>query len=524
MNSAPSGCVSEIMDHLARLGKTYGVLADLTLPTQFPRLLDAVRIGRDVPRMRGSVEQLDRIGRGLVERAEGLMNTADDAHRIGRSVLPGAIVGATGLKADVSIRAMGTGVTRAEQVLRKAAKVFSDLSGVRESAEKRDDDGTDQLTRLHRYGTTLVDDFARDPTAGWLADRVKQLREDSLNALLTRIRARADLRDAADVAARVLYGLAGQARLARLGPSPLPAVDELVMAHAGADDRGGAVLTAGSAERAAARLSGLSPADQEIMRDLLTQAKSPHERAYLLKALAAGHDMTEIGAFAAKIHPYGHDPEWLDQHLSPFAPTAEGVRSDVRFGDALWTQGDTVQCIPVTTIAALAETDPLYALTLTAGDQPGNPALDNSAAFTERLGTEADRLYNDGRTWWQWVSGAEGLWPEAMESLADANAGRATGVDFAIRDLGRPVDQDTVTEIARTVSRGVPVPLQITGTGHDIAHAVVVTGYSNGRFELFNPYGFSFSVTEHQFTQGFLDQAVPGMQPVPRRALLPVGE
>ena len=89
-----------------------------------------------------------------------------------------------------------------------------------------------------------------------------------------------------------------------------------MISNAGTYDSG-PVLTAATAGRAAVRFNDLTAVDASRMDKLLRDASS-HERAYLMKALAAGYDVQKVSEFAATIHPYGDDLGWLDQHLTPF--------------------------------------------------------------------------------------------------------------------------------------------------------------------------------------------------------------
>ena len=64
-------------------------------------------------------------------------------------------------------------------------------------------------------------------------------------------------------------------------------------------------------------MAKLNSQDRQQFDALLAGAKSSQERAYLLKALAAGHSVSEVEAFDALIHAQGDDPAWLAQRLTP---------------------------------------------------------------------------------------------------------------------------------------------------------------------------------------------------------------
>lgn len=62
-----------------------------------------------------------------------------------------------------------------------------------------------------------------------------------------------------------------------------------------------------------------------------------------------------------------------------------------------WTQGPHPTCVAASTVTARAMVDPLYALQLTTGGRPGDPAHDSPQAFEERLRDEQVRVYDGAR-------------------------------------------------------------------------------------------------------------------------------
>ncbi|MGW3046190.1 hypothetical protein ACWC9T_40900 [Kitasatospora sp. NPDC001159] len=111
---------------------------------------------------------------------------------------------------------------------------------------------------------------------------------------------------------------------------------------------------------------------------MLSGAKSPEEAAYLWKALAAGHTLTEVQQFGALIHPHGDDPAWLAQHLVPSLDTDNvgqesttqtlrllyqgkelptGGKSFGTTGD-VYGQGSVGDCVAASTVVASLKLDP----------------------------------------------------------------------------------------------------------------------------------------------------------------------
>jgi hypothetical protein len=500
-------------------------VAGVTTVAHLPELLRGAAAGRDVPAMRKTAEQLTEITRTFTRFAERLVAVAQEMERIGKRSLPETIVGTTGVTAGAGIKAVETALTGAGQAARRAGTALTALAAVRETAERRDIAGTDELARLTGQIGAVVTAYHQDPGAAWLPARITELRDAAHAAILQRVGADATLLAAADTATRALYELAGQARLAKLGPSPLSALDELVIAYAGAGDAQGPVLTAAIAGRAADRLSLLSEGDAARVDQVLRQAQSPSEQAYVLKALAAGYDVNQVADFAAKIHPFGNDPAWLDQHLAPLdtavpAGDGPGLAAATEYGQAMWTQGDNPQCSAYSVITARAQVDPVYALGLTAGGQPGSE-LDTPASFAARLSVEGQRVYDDARGQSGIPAGTEG---SPVGHTADTELGPRIGVVYQPEQIQVPADPDLVTLMARTVSDGTPVPLAVSEPTGEFGHALMVINHHNGSFQFFDPaLGSTFWATDDQFSQGRLDRAEPLTRPVPQRVYLPTG-
>jgi len=127
-------------------------------------------------------------------------------------------------------------------------------------------------------------------------------------------------------AMKVLAHWTSEANAAALKSSHLTPAEMLVIADAavpGGPNDLNLILETAQADRASHRLDGLTGPDRERFDRLLHQARSPQERAYLLKALAAGHTIDQIEGFANSIHPHGADPAWLRDHLTPLVETGD---------------------------------------------------------------------------------------------------------------------------------------------------------------------------------------------------------
>ena len=98
--------------------------------------------------------------------------------------------------------------------------------------------------------------------------------------------------------------------------------------------------------------------------------------------------------------------------------------------------------------------------------------------------------------------------PSWWKSLAQGEVGDRIGLDYDVR-VRWPDNPDLVTEIARTVDNGVPVPLGVRAewiTGHQM----VVIDNHDGYFQIYNPWGTTFWVSHDSFMHGELGLFTPG--------------
>jgi hypothetical protein len=219
-NSGPAA-----VDHDALFSNARTVVGGVSTPVHLRRLLDGCRLGRDVPTVSRDAGPVMAAGRTLLRYAAQLEDAGDGVSRTGKRKLPRAIVGATGLAAEVCVHALGVGLARAGTALGKASKALDDLATAQDRVARRDHDGVEALAWLVDQVAVAVAAYESVPDADWLPGRVQQFRTAAINAIDQRRTAHADLRTAADATARTLFHLANQARLARRSPTRLHAVD-----------------------------------------------------------------------------------------------------------------------------------------------------------------------------------------------------------------------------------------------------------------------------------------------------------
>ena len=290
-----------------------------------------------------------------------------------------------------------------------------------------------------------------------------------------------DAVEATDQAAAVFADVAGAARAGAAASGGLDPADAVVLAAHGVTVGGydDGVLTFAQLRRAGERLGALSTQDAATVRALLDGASTGTERAYLLKAVAAGHDPAELAAFAAAVR--GRDEPWLHNHLSLIDRGGPGAQD--RFGAEV-DQFDEYTCGTTSVIVARAETDPVYALGLTGGLEPPYDQADRDE-FDRRL-TAEQRLVHDA---------TNTLWPQSLGTLPagiadwlNKHTAAATGVRYRwhlVDDTGRRGIGDALREVVTTVDGGHPVPILVGGPVP--RHYVLVVGHAGDDLLIFEP-------------------------------------
>jgi hypothetical protein len=311
-------------------------------------------------------------------------------------------------------------------------------------------------------------------------------------------------RDAPDPAGRVDRSASRDALLGQLPP-------EAAEAAADTTPAGRPILTTHRLIRASATLAALAPANVERLRALLAQHSRPL-RAYLLCALSAGHPPARLERLAADVAPYGGDDGWVHRHLGLLdGGIGRATFVDDAGGEFLLRQLAPVTCGPTSLIVLRAITDPVYALALTTGGTPGDPARSSARAVEERF-RDQQRVVHHAAT-----RGAIGPlpWPKRF-GTPPWGAARllnqlswTTGVEYR----WQPVDntdpaqlRDRLAAITAGVAAGIPVPLYIGR--HVDRHVVLAFGYEDGELHLYEPsHGAVVAVTGKDVVANRMDSA-----------------
>ncbi|HEY0699827.1 MAG TPA: hypothetical protein VGD43_18695, partial [Micromonospora sp.] len=216
--------------------------------------------------------------------------------------------------------------------------------------------------------------------------------------------------------------------------------------------------------------------DAEELRRLVTAAGSVTERAYLVKAIGAGHGAGTLREFAAAVR--GRDAGWLHHHLTLLDRGGPGQQD--RFGVEV-DQFDPFTCGTTSAIVARAEADPVYALALTRGLEPPYDARDREE-FDRRLSAEQRRVHRETTRWW----------PRRLGTLPAGVTGWLDRHVPGVRHRWRPVDDTdprdvsgALRDVLRAVDAGHAVPVLVGGAVP--RHYVLVVGHSGADLLIFEP-------------------------------------
>lgn len=447
---------------------------------------------------------------------------SDEVHRsvvkVADEGLPDVWTGSTGAKAAEVVSAAGRAVDQQTIAFQQGANVLLGLADALRAAQAADRSARGNLEGVLRsLGSEdgWFDDWHEDD--GEEAAR-KKAQGEAATAVEAMQGAAARADDAARAAARDLNKLASEARASKLNAQGISAADKLVLAEtsgANGPTELNELLSANDMKRSTEYLGKLNDKDRAEFEKMLGEAKTPQERAYLMKALAAGRSMDEIRTFRGKIH--GKDPEWLRSHLTPVyaeddnfssgGQEADGRnvnRDAVKFGDAEWQQDDNEgTCVASSTVTARAMVDPVYALELTGG--PSGQEND-SDAFRQRLLAEQHRVHNDGDGGRNW----NGMDADGKGRVLGREVSPHTGAPFEYKKMPGPDERRALLpDIEKAVAEGKPVPIGVEGhkDGKRSGHAMLIVGQEGDMLQIYNPWGTTTWVSEDDFVNGRMDKA-----------------
>ncbi|GAA2368621.1 peptidoglycan-binding protein [Streptomyces cuspidosporus] len=471
-------------------------------------LSDAIGKARDFPAPIGDPDHIDGVADNYKRAASLLESAQGDLAKVAKDGLPAVWVGTAGEKASEVVGAASRTTDQTAENLREAEPVLRQLAIDIGAAQARDE-----------YARVALD-YAQSLCAPFGHDRLLEAKKATLDGIRYMVEAEDRAEEGGKKAAEKLRKLAARARARKVTASGLTDADRLVIADAAAP--GGPadlneILTANDLQRSSQFRDRMSEKDRAEFDRLVSEAKSPQEAAYLMKALAAGHDIKTLRAFGDDIH--GRDATWLREHLAPFHTSGDtriGVDSASEFEvpgakGADWTQGRNGTCVASSTVAARALVDPVYTLRLTTGGHPGDPAYDNPTAFGKRLLKEQIRVHQEG---------GGGPLPDGGMDLTGKHEvindeiAPHTGSTYEQRDVGTPQSRrQALPLIEQAVDAGKPVPVGVKGfdTVHGekvpVGHAMMIVGHEGDKLQVYNPWGYTTWISEDDFVNNHMDKA-----------------
>jgi uncharacterized protein YukE len=477
-------------------------------------LRQAVGEALDEPPPKGRPDEVNHYADVFRDRGRRCLEAGRYLRERVRDPLPDAWTGSTATSASVAAAALDNGMRRTAETFDEADRALRRFAGSVENAQQVYPDGRARLEYAAHLLKKIDDLFDYDGAA------MKEAHHEAMAGIAVMLRCVRQVDQAGHELSRTLSELASRARVGRLGGDRINALDRLVIADAATPGPGphdaNLILAADAASRASVRLDHLDTAERERFTGLLKSARSAPEQAYLMQALAAGYGVTDIEAFDRKIHAHGADPLWLQQHLTPIDEVAgpDRVHSQrpVEFGGRAWTQGPDPTCVAMSTVMARAKVDPLYALQLTTGGHPGDPAYDNGDAFAQRLHDEQHKVYDDGRNWLQDLFGTDGMTDGQARDAANDEVAPHTGAAYEeVRVHSAGDRRGVLLDVEKAVDQGLPVTFSVEGNGE--GHEMAIIGHQGGMLEVYNPWGYTVWVSEDDFVNDHMNAVADGVPP-----------
>ncbi|MEO3890421.1 hypothetical protein [Nonomuraea sp. B5E05] len=488
----------QVSTAINRLKQGVGVLATIANPvTMIGEVISTINtlssVLRDVP---GDPDGIDDLGRAFRRMAGAIDTAATDLDHTQVSV-PSVWKGEAATEALAALKATDDLLQQAAPAMRKADTLLTEYADElrrlkRRLGEHRQDllDAVGELNSAQDIVRNMWNTVWPFDGDGGIADDIRR----AVGAITGAIRVFEDLQTAVDTLQRGLRDVQGKARAGAVRSPHIDAFDAVLLAAAGIDGTAqeeNGILSTAQLARAAEKMEALSDDDRARMQRLLDDAGSEAERAYLMKALAAGHSVDDISTFASAIR--GKSESWLREHLSLVDPASSGT---VLVNGVELEQQNQATCGSTSIMVARAMNDPLYALSLTTDDK-GNPL--SAAELRERFTDEQNRIHDSTNTVWPQGLGTSpwGLSDE-MNEHADSFG---TRYDWRIvDDTDAGSVNPALNDAVGAVDAGHTVPVLI-GDSYP-AHYVLLVGHEGGNLVFYNPSGEMTRVSEDDFRNG----------------------
>ena len=479
---------------LQRLGDALSLLNPITLVQTVISVLR--EISTPPPGDPGELRNLAAAFRSAAGQVEPV---AEDIRALGSRRLPEVWHGMAATSATQVVTATAAVVGATPDAFRQAGAALDALAEQIQDQHRRHGELHQALydayqDATHVGGLPIPDPFALDDLVAAVANVIRGCIDVYTEAITS-----------ADTATGAFADVAGKARAAAGVAGGLGAADAVVLAGervgiAGVGDAyDDAALTTAQMARAGEMLGGMPAAERARVQELLGQAGSTTERAYLLKAVAAGHSGAELERFARTI--LGRPPEWLHSHLTLL--DRGGAAQQDRFGAEV-DQYDDYTCGTTSLIVSRAESDPLYALRFTEGLEEMPDDDERRDEFNRRFSAEQDRVHDATNIVWPEQLGTT---PSGMADWMNQQS-ESTGVhydDRLVDDTNQREVSGALRDVVTAVNQGHPVPLLVGGAVPQ--HYVTVVGHDGDDLLIFEPSsGSTVRVPTSDFANGQMGQ------------------
>lgn len=459
----------------------------------------------------GDVDGLRRLAAGFSAAGRGASPVASQLQTMARKGLPDVWQSDAGVTASVVASDTSDLAGRAGPAFRAVAAAIDTYADTLSQLERHRHDLLDHLVsasnsgpHLHLFGVSIpLDPFA---WSGWI-DGVRNLLSGSIGMYN-------DLQNAADTLAAQFADAQSQATAGIAFGAGMDLTDAVVLSAVTVN--GSSLLSPVQLTRLAQIMKTMSAADKATLEGTLRAAKSPLEEAYILKALAAGHSVSQTVTFAGEIR--GQPDAWLIDHLS-----LASVPGNITFFGVPLVQRTQTECGSASIVAARALTDPIFAYSLTA--VPKGVSWD-ATVFNRQAAAVDAQTHDATNTFWAQSLGTS---PWGMASGMNAGAGGDAGYGVHWVDDTDPRESSAALEQAiSAVDAGHPVPVLLGPTVGHLAHGtpmhyVLITGHSDGKLSIYNPEnGIVRQVPDSDFRDGTM-QSIDSQAPHVNAVIMPGG-
>jgi uncharacterized protein YukE len=435
-------------------------------------IIDWVQVAQQVDAMGGlpgDPAGLRAVAATLRGGGNEINTVRQDLDAVRKGKLPRIWTGLSAMAAGAAVDALTNRMADVDQTFRDGASALERLADAIERTQRRDRNGNGAVQAAVAHASQVG------------PDEWPHIQENLLHGMDDMVGAAVDHENAALDAQMTLRGIADRATAGKMNTSSLSPIEKVLLAAA--DDGAGSILTAGDAAQASKNLNGWDFGSRMRLLELMETCVTDDERAWLMKSVAAGHNIDQITAFDATIRAHANDGVWMYTHLRPLDPNKAG--SAAFMGTPL-VQVDGTTCGSMCLVVNRAMRDPIYALRLSNVDPPQPPA-DEARIVADRIAAEEKKVLDttsNNHPIMDWPGQWIGTHPHDAADYLSVNSG---GIQY---DWHRCVltTADTADQVMSTVdaaTAGNPSLLLIGNSYPD--HYVMVVGETSNGVTVYNP-------------------------------------